>query len=1140
MSACPSPEELSRFVADPPEGADFAALTEHLETCTVCRVLLDQLSDDPDCRRWRSLRATRQTDDEPATELLQRWERAIPHARRTWSQAESATVSSAFALAGYDLLGEIGRGGIGVVYKARHRGLNRIVALKLLLAADHARAEDRARFHVEAEAVARLQHPAIVQIYEVGECRDGPFLALEYVDGPSLARHTRGQLQSPRVAAELVETLARAVDFAHAHGVVHRDLKPANVLLQPISRHRSSQDAAALLTEFRPKITDFGLAKLLDQPDRTETGRILGTPSYMAPEQARGQSRAAGPAADIYALGAILYELLTGCPPFQGLTPVDIVIQVLHDEPVSPRRLQPRLPRDLETICLKCLQKHPGSRYPSAAALAEDLRRYLDGRPILARRVGPVVRGWRWCRRNPGQAALAAAALLAVAVAFTGVTWGYLSAESSWRREIAARLEEARQRDQAELALYYNRIALAEREWLANNVAHAEALLERCQPAPGTPDRRGFEWFYLKQLCQNRLIAIPAHPGLHVRDVAYTPDGRHLVTAAGKPDYARLGVEQGGLAVWNASGQLVGTVSGFPGQIISVTLSRDGKRLLGIGSDKKAYLWDVPTRQPLAVFDAVATEGSPARAAFSPDGQTIAIPTSHAVELRDASEGHLLGRLEGHQNAECIVFHPEGTALATSDRSGVVRVWERTSLRQLWQVSGRPAALAFSPDGSRLAFTDQDAICIRDAATGGDLNWLRGHNGRVRGLAWLPEGQRLLTAANDQTVRLWDTGSGRELRVYRGHTAPVLCVACSPDGSRLASGDAAGLVNIWDAAQDQRAMVLPETPEAAALRFDPAGQRLLVARVSGWKFGGVRAYDLERGTIASEHSLDLVRRVEWPLRYVDFSPDGRLLAGATGTDPKTVGIWDTRTGRVVGTARGHTMEVRVVAFSPEGRRLATAAWDRQPSSGGELALWQRDETGQITPLWITATPSPVDCLAFGASEHHLFAGDRGKEPPGPNRMLDGRLVVWDTGSGRPIRSWSAHQGRVQALAVSPDGKTLASVGWDPKSGLRVWESDTGSLRHGLPAPPQVTVVRFSPDGRRLAVAGYEGTIQLWDPVVGQDILTLRGPIGRITEYEANDTDIAFSPDGTRLAVNCWTKAIHVFLAEPNREDPHPD
>ncbi len=276
------------------------------------------------------------------------------------------------AIPGYELLGEIGRGGMGVVYKARQDGFNRIVALKMILAGGHAGIEDLARFRAEAEAIARLHHPNVVQVYAIGEHEGQPYFSLEYCGGGSLAEKLQGRPQPPCAAAHLVETLARAMQEAHQRQIVHRDLKPANVLLD--------EDGT-------PKITDFGLAKRLDEVGRTQSGAIMGTPSYMAPEQANGRVWEIGPPADIYSLGAILYELLTGRPPFQAETALDIILQVVANEPPLPSQSHPDTPRDLEAICVKCLEKDPKRRYASAAELADDLRRFQDGEPVRARSV---------------------------------------------------------------------------------------------------------------------------------------------------------------------------------------------------------------------------------------------------------------------------------------------------------------------------------------------------------------------------------------------------------------------------------------------------------------------------------------------------------------------------------------------------------------------------------------------------------------------------------------------------------------------------------------------------------------------------------------------------------------------------------
>jgi tetratricopeptide (TPR) repeat protein len=337
-----------------------------------------------------------------------------------------APTATAPAPPDYEILGELGRGGMGVVYKARAIRLNRLVALKMILAGPHAGLQDLARFRREAESAACLQHPNIVQIYEVGDNDGRPFLSLEYVGGGSLADRLDGTPAPPEQSAELVEALARAMHYAHSRGIVHRDLKPANILLQLDEGGRmmdekdpdlpSSSSFIRNPSSGLPKITDFGLAKKIgDASGPTQSGSILGTPSYMSPEQASGKTEQIGPATDIYALGAILYELLTGRPPFKAATPLDTVLQVVGEEPVAPRRLQPRLPRDLETICVKCLQKDPRRRYGDAGALADDLHRFLAGEPVRARPIGWAESFAKWARRRPAVAALLAISLVATA-----------------------------------------------------------------------------------------------------------------------------------------------------------------------------------------------------------------------------------------------------------------------------------------------------------------------------------------------------------------------------------------------------------------------------------------------------------------------------------------------------------------------------------------------------------------------------------------------------------------------------------------------------------------------------------------------------------------------------------------------------
>jgi serine/threonine protein kinase len=416
-SDCISDDDLRAFLLGELPERVARVVSDHLEHCPACEATASALDADTD-PTVRSLRRAVGRDsgslkDPGGTASVQEEHR------------EAATNLAPVRVADYEVLRELGRGGMGVVYKARQRRPERVVALKLLLAGTHSGAERRVRLLGEADVLARLRHPNIVQVFEVGQHEGLPFLALEYVEGGSLTDRLDGTPQPPRQGAALVETLARAVHYAHEQGIVHRDLKPANVLLafRDASQKRSGEQrfCEASLNACVPKITDFGLAKQ-EGPGLTATGAVLGTPSYMAPEQAEG-NKEVGPAADVWALGAILYECLTGRPPFKSATPLETLQQLRTQEPVAPRQLQPGVPRDLETVCLKCLEKDPRRRYPTAQALAEDLGRYLRHEPIAARPVGSLERLAKWARRRPAVAALSGSLLVLAAVGFGLVTW---------------------------------------------------------------------------------------------------------------------------------------------------------------------------------------------------------------------------------------------------------------------------------------------------------------------------------------------------------------------------------------------------------------------------------------------------------------------------------------------------------------------------------------------------------------------------------------------------------------------------------------------------------------------------------------------------------------------------------------------
>jgi hypothetical protein len=401
----------------------------------------------------------------------------------------------------YEILRELARGGMGVVFHARQVSLNRPVALKMILAGQLADETDVKRFYLEAEAAANLDHPGIVPIYEVGQHEGQHYFSMGFVEGQSLAQQVAGGPLPPRAAAAVMVKVAEAIDYAHQHGVIHRDLKPGNILLDPSGN---------------PRVTDFGLAKKVEADSGlTGSGQIMGTPSYMPPEQAGGKRGEVGPAADVYALGATLYALVTGRPPFQAATAMDTLLMVLSEEPVPPRRLNATIPRDLETICLKCLEKEPARRYASAWALADDLRRHLDGEPIVARPVTRFERAAKWARRKPAIAALMGLVALVTAMGLGGVLW-------QWRQAVLATVL-------AEQRLYDARMNLVQRYWEDYQGRLLRLGLDLQLPRRRDIDRRGFEWFYWQRKLAGRLTLREAGVS-----VAFSPDGRRLATAGGE------------------------------------------------------------------------------------------------------------------------------------------------------------------------------------------------------------------------------------------------------------------------------------------------------------------------------------------------------------------------------------------------------------------------------------------------------------------------------------------------------------------------------------------------------------------------------------------------------------------------------
>jgi hypothetical protein len=842
----PTPEELRALSLGQLSEAELARVSAHLGECPECCRRIDQLAnDDPLLARLQQSAASREemlvtpAQRRSAIRALREGQEARAAARKSDPQTAPVILPTPRQVGDYDILAEVGRGGMGVVYKARHRSLHRVAALKMVLAGEFASPTQELRFRLEAELAARVQHPNIVQVYEIGSYEGRPFLALEWVEGGSLANRLDAKPWPPGEAAALIETQARAIHVAHGEGVVHRDLKPANILLSFSCEPPASAPAAlaggSRLSEVVPKITDFGLAQPTEGGQTlTHSGILVGTPGYMAPEQAGGKRALVGPATDIYALGVVLYQLLTGRLPFQGDSTLEVLRAVTSDEPVRPRRLQPRLPRDLEAITLHCLEKETGRRYPSALALAEDLQRFREGRQVVARLVGAAARLARACRRRPLVAALFTLLMVSLFGGLAGVTWKWLEANEERDRANA-------EKQAALYQTYRARLAAAGAALQNHDVADAARQLDA---AP--EDLRDWEWLHLHSRLDDSSAVLQLTAGEHsfvvgapdpLRLGACTPAGLRFTDLEGaEPRTLPIGPERGhsvtgtktrrplrfvtwvgntAVKVHDEAGQVVCRVE-IPevGMTRPVGVSPDGTRLVTTGVDGK---WT-----PLLVFNVASGKPTAVCAGhadliwsftFSPDGTRLASAGEDQVaRLWDPATGDLLATCRGHRSKVLsAAFSPDGARLVTTSSDGTVRQWNAATGKKIEapydRHSGEVLTAVYSPDGQWIASAGADrTVRVWEATGREDVAVLHGHTGGVVGVAFAPGSRRLasisrqtrLNSAGDKTVRIWDVDARATLPVLRGHTSYVYPVAFSPDGRWIASGGWDGTVRLWD------------------------------------------------------------------------------------------------------------------------------------------------------------------------------------------------------------------------------------------------------------------------------------------------------------------------------------------------------
>lgn len=1141
---CPPRDIWERLLAEQLPDAEIAHLSRHLEWCAHCRTELDSLSTPFDYRFASDRGMSAPPIGEPSAAFLRRLGRLSGMATPNPFGSDEALPRFGGGPPGYELLEILGRGGAGLVYKARQISLNRLVALKMLLSGQGATSFEVTRFREEAQVIAGLQHPHIVQIYEIGETEGQPFIALELIEGGSLSQLLAEGPFPPRAAAALLEKIARAIHYAHQQGVIHRDLKPQNIL---IHRWPVPQDDQALVRgphladgpnrnsdDLWPKVSDFGLAKRLDAVGLTQTGEIVGTPSYMAPEQARGERPVHSPAVDVYGLGAILYHLMTGRPPFQGVNSIDTLMQVMHNDPVAPRHLQPNVPWDLQTICLKCLEKQPHRRYATAEELAEDLQRFRQGQPIRARRSGWPTRLARWGRRHPA----ATTFLFAFGIAFLVITWSLWQTEAARHSEALARQQEQAQRELAELRLAYSRIALADGAWQANHVSRAEQYLDLCQPLKGRTDRRDWEWYYLKRLCQAHLHSRIIHRW-PVFGLSFSPDGRLLATAAGSPGFSEdARITPGEVRVWDAKTlELIAELPGHQGRACAAVFRPDGQQLASIALDGIVRLWDTASWQirlqiPASVFGDFGGVGIN----YSRDGRLLAVVHERSLRLLDTQQGSLIAELGPFpQHARNVVFHPGGDRVAVGWGS-FVEVFHLSERRSLFRVPAEPLAVSFSPDGQLLGVARQHAVVLHDASDGRERKVLLGHEGDVRTIAWSRDGRDLASGSADQTVRLWDPRTGVEKRRFRGHSATVMRLALHPNTGQVVSADMFGALKVWDTQRDQRGHIITVRPEISDIAFSADGQNVSVAYASGGG-GAVASFHAQSGRADAELEIPWARRLEWPIKYLALSPDARLLVAPDRDDSTVLHVWDLVNRKIQWSLRGHRLRVRTVAFSRDGLHLASAAGDPGMSGSGELFVWPLLSRAEhsIVPIRLPTTEI-YQCLAFSPDSQKLAAGEvvhglPKKDPPEP-----ASVSIWDLPSAKLDRRWHAHPTAVQCVVWHPNGRILATGARAPDRGLGLWDVASGTCRHRLEGPFVLTCLNFNPSGSRLAAVGYDGIVLLIDPYIGQEVLAVRGLTPQRPAERACDGQVVFSPDGHKLAVNIWDGSVCIYDATPMRHN----
>jgi WD40 repeat protein/serine/threonine protein kinase len=1028
----------------------------------------------------------------------------------------------------YRILENLGEGGMGVVYKAEQREpVRRIVALKVIKLGMDTR-EVVARFEAERQALALMNHPNVAKVFEAGMTDTGrPFFAMEHVPGVTLTQYCDNNKLTTRHRLELFIPICHAIQHAHQKGIIHRDLKPSNLLVTLF-------DGKPV-----PKVIDFGIAKATNQQLAqhtvyTQTGSLIGTPEYMSPEQAQTSGLDVDTRTDVYSLGVIMYELLTGALPFDHETlhsagPDGMARIIREEEPDKPstklavlhktptprpnahsadelarlrrsdwRTLQRELRGDLDWIVLKAMEKDRTRRYETASALADDIERYLKDEPISAGPPSTLYKLIKFARRNRGLFAAISAVSAALIVGFIFSFYGFIHAtkanaalNQSMKQEEEAlklaqqerteaqaqRAEADRQRINAQLALASGTLAQADALDLAGRWADAGT---KYVEAYGDYQRLGRSTLGAELGLWEHYLNAPApllsfgSPGAGIHSVAASRDGRLALT--GGNDHS--------LKLWDIqTGTELRSFTGHQGAILCVALSRDGRKALSAGEDKTLRLWDTQSGECIRTFP--AQSGTINCLAFSPD-QTTALTGGEdgLLKLWNLDTGDVIrSYADSKENVLGVAFSPDGTLALSGGADKVLKLWNIQTGEMLHAFTGHTswiAAVAFLPNGNRaVSASDDQTVRLWDIKSGAEVRAFRGHNRRVSGVAVSPDGKKILSASDDSTLKLWDVQTGDEIRTLHGHSAHVLAAAFIADGQLALSGgddpDSLAL-KLWDLGPGVEQRILTgHSTYGSALAFCSDGRLAL----SGSYDNTVKLWDIATGL-----ELRTFTGHSGAVLSVAFSPDGHM--AVSGSADQSVELWDVQTGSEIRPLTAHSGAIQGVAFSPDGRSVASASADQT------VRIW--DVRSGSESRTISPKAGVVTSVAFTPDGRMILCG-----------FEDKTLKLFDLHTADLVRTFTGHGGRVLSVSISPDGALAASASDDHT--LRVWNLRSGGVIRTITGPSApILCVAFSSDGTTILGAGEDRTLRLWDVQTGNLLRGFGGPGGAIL-------GLATSPDG---------------------------